>query len=231
MYMRLRISESCEVAWRHWTTGWLLFAIFAIWCLWWTWHIPSIGYAIGALAVVASVMAALMENLKALARFAWIILLFGFLWVETKAIDEDKRKTSQELTQDFKNVSQQEQGNLQKLLDEEHKNLQNILSNQQADFSKMITQLLRQEREQGQEFNAVLTKQRQLFESQQEFSAFLSGKLLPSTDQMPSTRCTPRRSDDVVVFLGTNGFVTNKFPHTIVQVHGQRVIFLDRSGN
>jgi Domain of unknown function (DUF4386) len=49
-------------------------------------------------------MAALLEHLKSLVKFSWILLLFGFLYVETKAIDEDKRKTTEELTQHFDKI-------------------------------------------------------------------------------------------------------------------------------
>ncbi len=229
--MRWQISEASEKVWKHWGMGWSLFAIFAVLCVWWLPHTPSIGYSIGALAVVASVMAALMENLRALARFAWIILLFGFLWVEMRAIDEDKRKTTQELTDHFQGISTQAHENLKQILDEERKNLQDILTTEQADFSKTISQLLRQEREQAQEFNAILTKQQQLFDHQQEFAEFLNGKLLPASDPMPPNICHQIQSNDVAVFLGTNAMVTNKFPHTILQVQGQSVVSIDRLEN
>jgi len=211
--------------------GWSLFAIFAIWCISWFLHTPSIGYAIGALAVVASVMAALMENLKALARFAWIILLFGFLWVEMKAIDEDKRKTTKELTEHFASISDQAQKNLKNILDDESKNFGAILDSQEKKFSATISQILRQQQEQNREFNAVLAKQQQLFERQQEFTEFLTGKLLPASDSTPPNNCSYAQADDVFVFLGThsNATFTNKFPHTILLIHKHQVISIDRS--
>src|SRR5260370_42118816 len=150
--MRWQISEPSERVWKHRGMGWSLFAIFAVLCVWWLPHTPSIGYSIGALAVVASVMAALMENLRALARFAWIILLFGFLWVEMRAIDEDKRKTTQELTEHFASISDQAQKNLKNILDDESKNFGAILDSQGKRFSATISQILRQQKEQNGEF-------------------------------------------------------------------------------
>ncbi len=84
------IFEGTERWWKHWLTGWILFGLFGLLCICWWWRIPPTGYAIGTLAVVAALMAAIMENLRAVARFAWIILLFGFLWIEMKAIDRGR---------------------------------------------------------------------------------------------------------------------------------------------
>jgi hypothetical protein len=228
--MNWRISERSEKACKHWGS-WSLFAISTLWCTWWLRHTPSIGYAIGALAVVASVMAALMESLKALARFAWIILLFGFLRVEMNAIDEDKRKTTKELTAHFASISDQAQTNLKNTLNDENKNFGAILGSQEKNFSATMDQMLRQQQEQNREFSAILAKQQQLFERQQEFTEFLTGKLLPASDPMPSTSCAPNllRPGDVLLLLGKSTFIADTFPHTILRVSNRNVLSIDRT--
>jgi hypothetical protein len=159
----LRIFERFEKAWKHVATGWVFFTVFLACFLWWLFKTPSIGYAIGLLAVVAAVMAALMEYLKAPAKFAWILLLFGFLWVEMKAIDEDKRISTNELTAHFNEISKQAQQNLKNILDDESKNFTGILANQQQNFAMTTGELIRQERQQAREFGSVLAKEQQLF--------------------------------------------------------------------
>src|SRR5262249_1230284 len=85
----MSISSRFETLWNHRITQWTLFAIGAFLCLRGLYHTPPIGFAIGALAAFAALMAAIMESLKAFAKFSWIVLLFGFLWVEMRAINED----------------------------------------------------------------------------------------------------------------------------------------------
>src|ERR1035441_1173050 len=119
----------------------------------------------------------------------WIILLFGFLFVETRDIDEDKRKTTKELTDNFAHVSNQAADNFKGILEVEKNNFKDVLDNQQRHFSAMATHLVDQQKQQNQEFNAFLTKQQKLFEEQQGFAEFLTGKLLPASDPTPTNSC------------------------------------------
>jgi hypothetical protein len=231
--MAKQFMDMLEEAWKRSATGWTLFAFSASWCLWWLYpdHTPTVGYSIGVLAVVAAVMAALLDNLGALAKFSWIILLFGFLFVETRAIDEDKRKTTKELTDNFAHVSNQAADNFKGILEVEKNNFKDVLDNQQRHFSAMATHLVDQQKQQNQEFNAILTKQQQLFEEQQGFAEFLTGKLLPASDPTPTNSCRTVGPDDVFVALGTNSniAVANRFPTTILEIHGHSVVSIDRS--
>src|SRR5260370_2687342 len=231
-----RISESSERAWKHPLMGWALFIFSSSWCLWWLFHTPTIGYAIGACAVGAAVMDALMEDLRAKARFAWIILLFGFLWVETKAIDEDKRKTTEELTNHFASISAQAQTNLKQILEDENRNFKDVLANQQHNFATMIGQLLRQQKQQALEFNAVLTRQQQLFEHEQQLSKSLNGRLFPASDPTPENICPKAQGDSVLLFLGEaadqNTILVTHFPRTVVAIQNVGpVITLDRASD
>lgn len=210
------IVERIERLWKHWITGWSLFAISTALCLWWLHRTPPIGYAIGSLAAFAAIMAAIMENLKAIARFAWIVVLFGFLWVETRAINEDKRQTTAVLAQYFKDISNEAQQNLTRILQEEHQNLGTILTAQQNSFNQ-------QQQQQIRAFGAILAKQRELYEHQQLLAESLNGQLLPGNDPTPQNGCSkaPIGKDGMLVIIGDeetgNASVTHRFPHVVLQ--------------
>jgi len=229
-----RIFEFSERAWKHVAMATGLFLLFSGTCLWWLFRTPSLGYAIGFLAVVAAVMAALMENLGAMARFAWIILLFGFLWIETRAIDDDKQKATKELTEHFGSLSGQAEQNLKNILDAENKNFRDVLSNQERNSSATLRQLLNQQKEQNREFNAILAKQQQLFEHEDQLAESLNGRLVPASETTPENTCPAAQGDSVLLFLGEaadqNTVRVTHFPRTVVAIQDVGpVITLDRA--
>src|ERR1700730_9795005 len=83
-------KERFEKVWRHRAMGWTLLAGFTVLAFYWNSNLPTVGKAIAMLAVVAAIMATL-RNVGGFLEFAWVLLLFGFLFVEMRAIDEDKR--------------------------------------------------------------------------------------------------------------------------------------------
>jgi hypothetical protein len=241
MWTTIGVREKAEKAWKHWAVGWIFFLLFSCLIVFWLKHIPTVGKSIGVLAAVAAVMAALMENLKALAKVAWIVLLFGFVWVEMKAIDKDKIETTKALTDSFKSVSDEAQRNLGSILEDEHQHFKSVSDDQRVSFSVMMGKLGNQQRQQNREFSAILDQQQALFQRQQEFSEFLSGKLLPASEDAPSIEvCRPRlpgmpiafpNKNTVFIFLGTHGNVgyTSEFPKTILSIDGHDVVSVDRT--
>jgi hypothetical protein len=63
--------------------------------LYWGFSIPSPGKAVAAMAVVAAVMS-LRGEMGGKEKLAWTLLLFGFLSVEIKSIDNDRTLAEQE---------------------------------------------------------------------------------------------------------------------------------------
>lgn len=235
---RLSLASSAalrwvERLWKHWLAGWALFSVFFFLFCYWLLYIPPTGYAIAAVAVAAAVMAARLEALSAFAKFLWVILLFLFMIVEMRAIRRDRVEAAKQLTRDFARVSKQAEGNLRAIIGDEQKNFSAVTKTQQRDFANTTRRLITSEKRQNIEFGTVLKRQQGLFEAQREFSEFLSGKLLPADDPMPRTKCSSRAEmvhGDVAVFVGsTVETITNKFPHTILQVRKRRVIYLDRT--
>jgi hypothetical protein len=84
-----------EKSWHKKPLSVFLLYVFGVWLLLWNLHIPSPGKSVAALAVAAAVMT-LMGELGGKEKVAWILILFGFLWVEIISIDVE-RKAQDEL--------------------------------------------------------------------------------------------------------------------------------------
>lgn len=226
-------QERFERIWRHRALGWTLLAGFTSLFLYWRSNLPTVGKAIAALAVVAAIMATL-RNISGVLEFAWVLLLFGFLFVEMRAIDEDKRKTTEELTHHFNDISNQAQQNMKDILKDENENFKSILTTQQQGFSGTIKQLIQDERQQNEKFSTILSKQQQLFEHEEQLAESLRGKLVPGSEATPDNNCGPLNGG-ILVMLGDedqhNAAVVYRFPHTVLasQAFGP-LVSLDKDG-
>jgi hypothetical protein len=212
--------------------GWILFIVFACFCFWFGRHLPSPGKAAVVLGVAAATLGPLWERLGSVARLLWVLLMFGFLLIEMRAIDKDKRESAEELRQDFQNTSTEANQNLRTILREEHDNFASLMHSQQGNFASTMMAFARTEDRRNREFLALLTKEQELFQAQQELTQFLNGKLLPGNDPMPITQCTSiAKPHDVVVSLGTHGNTSliNNFPHTLVAIDMKPVVTVDRT--
>jgi hypothetical protein len=65
--------------------------------LYWYWHIPTMGKGIGMLGAVAAVMA-LRGEIHGSEKVLWIIVIFGLLYVEVRAINKDAKDREGERT-------------------------------------------------------------------------------------------------------------------------------------
>jgi hypothetical protein len=223
-----KFKEQFERIWKNPYTAWILLVIFSAWAFYWRSHIPTVGKAIAVLAVVAAVMATI-KDIGGLLEFCWMLLLFGFLFLEMRAIDEDKKKTSEELTGHFKDISTEAAENMKKIIGDEDRNFQAVMETQQRQFSWTIAQLLKDEREQNKEFKTVLRKQEQLFDSQRQFAEFLNGKLIPASDPTPQNNCGPLTENSIAIFLGTTALVMDRLPSVGIAIHGEDVISVKRT--
>jgi len=142
---------------------------------------PSLGYANGFLAVVAAVMAALMENLGAMARFAWIILLFGFLWIETRAIDDDNKKNERAYRTFWFISGRRNRTEISWML--RTRIFRDVLSIQERNSSATLRQLLNQpERTETRVQCEFSPKQQQLFEHEDNSRNLSNGRLVPASE-------------------------------------------------
>jgi hypothetical protein len=84
--------EESGTAKKYWNSSRLgvpLWLILAAVTVYWYCRVPSPGYAIGALAVVAGIMS--VREMKVLGKIAWVVLLICMLVTEFRAIDKDRK--------------------------------------------------------------------------------------------------------------------------------------------
>ena len=234
------VRRHANTMWEDPRFGWLLWVVGAVLCVWWRWHVPSSGKAVALLAVVAAVMS-IRAELEGWAKFCWILLLFGYVFIESRAIDNDRIKSQDSLTASFKTVTDQanenlkttlnqSNANLKSILDDEHKSFALVLDSQQKQFAATLGQVVRNDQNENKRFSELLEEQRELFSKQTELSAFMSGRLLPDDETAPPNACDdspifiPVRKDSITIITKSNAFITNVFPHTIVQLGNHRAI-------
>ncbi len=56
----------------------------------------------------------------------------------------------------------------------------------------------------------------------------LKGRLLPANEPMPSHSCGQIGPNELAVFIGSNTFITHKFPQTILEISGKRILVVDK---
>jgi hypothetical protein len=90
----------------------------------------------------------------------WIPLLFGLLYIESRAIDKDKKDSEKHFTQ----ILDQEQGNLQQILNSQNAEFKNILNNQQNAFDGTIKRIGQEEQAQAHAFDDVVKREDRLLD-------------------------------------------------------------------
>jgi hypothetical protein len=65
--------------------------------------------------------------------------------------------------------------------------------------------------------------------TQEEYELNLSNEwLFPANDKSPPSDCF-LSADDLILYVGRNASISNKFPHTVIQYKGQGVLVIDRN--
>jgi hypothetical protein len=83
----VHVRLMAERIWKKSWFGWLLIGASASWYAWWCFHIPSPAKAATVLGFIAAVMVFRSEP-GGIEKFFWTIVLFSFLLLEIKAIDQ-----------------------------------------------------------------------------------------------------------------------------------------------
>jgi len=197
-------------------------------CFRWVRSVPSAGIAIGALGAVGIFVAIKGEKLHEGHKVIWAFITLIFLVTEVRAIRKERTDQADKQAETIETIVR---GYTTEITQNQH-NFQTTMSKLDAAIARLDTMNstnVTAQTEERKQFSKLVEKQQDLFERQLEFTEFLNGKLLPASDPMPTNTCGhPIQSNDVVLFLGTNAMVTNKFPHTVVKVHGKDAVSLDR---
>jgi hypothetical protein len=230
-----------EGLWEKKGTAWLLWCLFFCWGLWWIRQIPGTGKSVALLAVVAALMSTFWSNLDTTAKFMWVLLMFGFLFIESRAIDKDRIESATELANYFSTISQQSSSDLKQILDQERQDFQSsfdtqqqAIKQQQDQFTKTIQTLVDTHSEDEKNFAGVLNKQDKAFEAQRELSEQLMGRLVPGDSPTPTNACSTiyqPKDGEVLVINGDSADITGAFPHTVLMIGGFPVLSVDRVAN
>jgi len=210
--------------------GWVFLLGFLAVGGWWLFHIPSVGYGGVLLAVGATLMPIFWEKVGSVGKASWLAMLFLLFGVEYRAIDKEHADYAREQAY----ARKEERDSFKVLLESEKSDVRGILDQEQKHFDKVIGEVTNAQREQTRQFSALLRRENDLFVHEEQLAEALNGRLLPASDPMPDL-CKNGRvlaSDDVVIVLGGNVFVTNKFPHVVVaSTNGQKLVSMDRSAD
>lgn len=85
----IKLREVSESLWEQAWFGFLFVVIYAIACGYWLFEIPAPGYAVAVMGVAAALMAA-RTKASGYEKAAWMLVMFGLLYVETRAIRKDR---------------------------------------------------------------------------------------------------------------------------------------------
>jgi hypothetical protein len=91
-----RLADMGRRVWHKKPLSIFLLYVFGAWLCLWNLHIPDVGYAVGVLAVAAAVMS-FMGEMGGAEKIAWLLVLFGFLFVEIFAIKTSNQAHLSEL--------------------------------------------------------------------------------------------------------------------------------------
>lgn len=216
--------------------GWMLVGICLPLGLWWYWHIPTPGKGGILLALVATLMPLVWEDVHAMGRAGLILTLVVLFAVEYRAIDKDRDAITKAQAEELKQIGQgfttvltEQQHNFAKMLQDNQTNFSRVLREQQSGFHAMLENALETQRKQNEQFAKVLDKERELFAAQQQLFPALNGQLIAAGDASPDTQCGNLSKDQYLVALHDNGFVFRNLPHTIVmKLLSDKVIWVEQ---
>jgi hypothetical protein len=208
----------------------------------WEWcqEIPPSGKAVLALAMAAAVMPLRGEFKRGAAwhgieKSVWILLLFAFFFLENIAIDKEHQAASEAqqlalktIGSGFNDVLTTQQASFASLVGQSQANFRLLIQDEQKNFQRMVNNSLRAQLHESQEFTAVLSSEKELFESEQELFQSLNGQLIPADDPMPETKCGLPSKDQYLVSVNGSGQMFRKFPHIAVVHNRYKAVWLEK---
>jgi hypothetical protein len=191
------------------------------------------------LAFVATVMPLVWEDVREIGRAGLILTLAILFVVEYRAIDKEHKDYAEEQTRDrleeresFKQLLATQQAGVEKILTEQNDAVKGILDQEQKHFERTLANLVRAQREEREQFTQVLNSEKELFTQTDQLFASLNGKLISANEPTPDNPCKTIWKGEFAVLLGKDSaFRVVRFPHIILAIRSQNVIWLDRDTN
>ena len=166
-----------------------------MWAYWWWRHLPSPGYAIAVVALVAAVMSVHGE-MRGPQKAIWLLLIGVFMIIEFRAIKEDRMATEEHQ----RLIEKEDRASFQKIVDKLDgvvdklgaviKELNTSATNQRNNFHATTHQMLDEQRQNSDQFSALISEQKTLFKNQEQLFDALSGRMVPASDPTPPNACS-----------------------------------------
>ncbi|MGD0577575.1 MAG: hypothetical protein ABSC08_01475 [Bryobacteraceae bacterium] len=248
--MAKRPDRSGWIAIRTFYHHWLppvMVGSLAVWSLlvWGLQLYPPVGVYISILAVLG-VIVTIWPPESNWGKAAWLLVFFGLMGFEISSLFYHERQQAEEHARDIREekcalnrILQDGQDHVRSILSQGETNLQNILKQQQRDFSTTMSTMVQAEHMEGNRFSALLDKEQELYEHEEQLAGSLHGRLLPGSEPTPANVCPPApiSEKEVLILWGNIGQAPNvsvvtRFPHIVVKSrqHGP-VLTFDRVGS
>lgn len=85
----VKLRAISEQIWKHWSLGFAFIFSGAVVCTYWLFILPAPGYAVAVMGVAAALMAG-RTKASGYEKAAWMLVMFGLLFIETLAIRKDR---------------------------------------------------------------------------------------------------------------------------------------------
>jgi hypothetical protein len=213
-------------------SGWALVIISLPWGLWWCFDIPTPGKGGILLALVATFMPLVWEDVQPIGRAALIFTLVVLFGVEYRAIDKEHKDYAEEQ----RLARKEERESFQSLLAKQEASVNQILDQEDQHFKETLGDFLKQDKRENTRFGSLLGEQKSLFGRQNEMIESLNGHLLPGDSPLPSLAergCEGMETDAndyfIVMKSATSWF--HDFPHVVLSIKGRNMITVSKSSD
>jgi hypothetical protein len=232
MVLKKRLKQLARIG------GWTMLGVCLPWSLWWYRNIPTPGKGGILLALVATFMPLVWEEVHEIGRAGLILTLLILFAVEYRAIDKERKDYSSEQKaardqerESFKQLLDIEKNDVGDILAQQRHDVKDILTQEERHFDRMTANNTKAQQVDTKEFSEVLSREQRLFASEEELFESLNGQLIPGDDPTPGTRCGILAKDRYLVVVNGGGHVFTKFPHIILDYHNQKTVWLEKKQN
>lgn len=218
-----KARQGSESTWSSAESAWWIITVFALLYFYWVWYPPPPGEAVAALGLLG-VVVTFREKPGGLEKFLYVVFFIVLLRTEFKSIVTDREYHDTQQASALKLQSD----NFNLILSNEQTGFKQTLNQEEAHFKQTLANVLGSQNSERTQFSNLVKQGRDLFTHQQELAESLTEKLLPASDPMPNNPCTRGQIDpeDLLLFIGSNTFVTHTFPHTVLKINNDDIVRL-----
>lgn len=175
-------------------------------------HLPPPGYSVAYIAIAAAFMS-VHEEMGDWQKSLWLILIAAFLAIELRAIGKD-RWDNQEVQRMDRGADQQ---SFNDIFIQQTVQFGAIIKEQQQDFAQTMKTFEAAQNTEQRDFSGVLTKEKELYDHEEQLAESTSGILIPDSLPTPDNYCVRKYPGKFAVLYGDNTAIVDAFPHTVIR--------------